>query len=94
MKGFQGARFMKWREDNKGGYGKGRGVSSRNFVEVPDDDPMRETVLKLRTERRHHRKSPKFLGQIQAISPCVNIRVEVNALDFYGYGGLMFSHDV
>ncbi|KAA8491768.1 hypothetical protein FVE85_8250 [Porphyridium purpureum] len=44
---FHGAPFEKWREEHMHSYGKQDGVHNRNFVEVPDDDPMRSRVMRV-----------------------------------------------
>lgn len=44
VKGFHKERFDLWREDNMEKYGKEDGVSNRNFVEVPEDDPIRDEI--------------------------------------------------
>lgn len=43
---FHGERFMKWREENEA-YGNAPEIVRRNFVEVPDDDPMRSEATKV-----------------------------------------------
>eukprot|EP01127_Copromyxa_protea_P003151 TRINITY_DN13010_c0_g1_i1.p1 TRINITY_DN13010_c0_g1~~TRINITY_DN13010_c0_g1_i1.p1 ORF type:complete len:361 (+),score=76.33 TRINITY_DN13010_c0_g1_i1:119-1201(+) len=43
---FHGERFMKWREDNWE-YGQSPEIVRRNFVEVPEDDPMRAEVIRV-----------------------------------------------
>jgi len=44
--GFQGRRFFEWGEANKS-YGEREDICKRNFIEVPDDDPMRSDILKV-----------------------------------------------
>jgi len=43
---FHGKRFFEWAKQNTS-YGESHGVKHRNFVEVPDDDPMRQEVTKV-----------------------------------------------
>jgi len=45
--GFHGERFFEWGNKNRDGYGEDESIKTRNFVEVPDNDPMREQVVKV-----------------------------------------------
>eukprot|EP01129_Flabellula_baltica_P003787 TRINITY_DN13517_c0_g1_i1.p1 TRINITY_DN13517_c0_g1~~TRINITY_DN13517_c0_g1_i1.p1 ORF type:complete len:339 (+),score=105.34 TRINITY_DN13517_c0_g1_i1:55-1071(+) len=45
--GFHGERFFQWAEDHRDTYGSDPDVYHRNFVEVPEDDPMRSEVIKI-----------------------------------------------
>mmetsp|Transcript_10898 Transcript_10898/g.16254 ORF Transcript_10898/g.16254 Transcript_10898/m.16254 type:complete len:397 (+) Transcript_10898:40-1230(+) len=47
VRGFQGRRFHEWRKANMSTYGQEKGVSTRNFVEVPDNDPIRKEVMRV-----------------------------------------------
>jgi len=44
--GFPGERFFKWREENVE-YAKDPNICNRNFVEVPENDPMRSEITKI-----------------------------------------------
>jgi len=45
--GFHGERFFEWGNSNRDGYGQDESIISRNFVEVPENDPMRGEVFKV-----------------------------------------------
>eukprot|EP00466_Bigelowiella_natans_P001758 jgi/Bigna1/89792/estExt_fgenesh1_pg.C_550123 len=47
VKGFQGKRFEAWRREHMETYGKEKGVATRNFVEIPSEDPMRREITKV-----------------------------------------------
>jgi hypothetical protein len=47
VKGFHGERFFRWRSANIEGYGELEDVKSRNFVEVPGEDPMRKEITRV-----------------------------------------------
>ena len=46
VKSFRGERFFQWARDNEE-YGKREDIVGRNFVEVPDDDPMRSETIQV-----------------------------------------------
>lgn len=44
---FTGDRFFAWAEQHRESYGAQPEVASRNFIEVPEDDPMRAEVTRV-----------------------------------------------
>jgi hypothetical protein len=45
--GFTDDRFFNWSEANKDSYGALPEICSRNFIEVPDEDPMRKEIKRI-----------------------------------------------
>lgn len=45
--GFAGDRFFNWGKENRETYGNRADIEKRNFVEVPEDDPMRREITKV-----------------------------------------------
>lgn len=45
--GFTDERFFQWAEAHKDSYGALPEITTRNFIEVPDDDPMRSEVKRI-----------------------------------------------
>jgi len=44
---FHGARYFQWIEENRESYGTRPDVAKRNFTEVPEEDLMREEILRV-----------------------------------------------